>query len=131
MKSAKTRRGASRLTFGLVYLSLAIFVWGLQYKLSLYQATESAASVPAAKLWAGRSDASDEKAPAAQLVRPQAVAAFSVVFFLLATFAVADHSVGRALLGRGRLATVWRLRVMASLHPFFFRPPPQVGLLLP
>ena len=131
MKSAKTLRGATRLTFGLLYLSLAIFAWGLQYKLSLYQAGDNTAPIPAAKLWAGRSEASDQKASTVQLERPQAVAEFSLLLFVLVMLGTADLSIGRALLGRCRFAHLWRLRVMASLHPFFFRPPPQPALLLP
>ena len=44
-------RGSPVLVMALALMSLAVFTWGLQYKLSLYKASEQAKpTIPAAKL---------------------------------------------------------------------------------
>jgi hypothetical protein len=51
MNSQQNRRRALLLVPGLLMLCMAVFGWGLQYKLSLYQAKESKSHLaPAAKL---------------------------------------------------------------------------------
>jgi len=49
--SVRAKCGRFLLAFGLALLSLAVFNWGLQYKMSLYQQTNNHSVTSTAKLW--------------------------------------------------------------------------------
>jgi len=53
MTKASQTRGSLLLRVALVFLSLAVFYWGLHYKLSLYDAASGLQQVAPAKLWTG------------------------------------------------------------------------------
>ena len=53
MTKASQTRGSLLLRVALVLLSLAVFYWGLHYKLSLYHAASGLQQVAPAKLWTG------------------------------------------------------------------------------
>ena len=122
-----------RLTFVFVTLVFAVFGWGLQYKLSLYDAPDSISHVvPQAKLLSNEervghaapglaSDAGSTKD-----TLPLCMASLVLTFPWILSL-VAD----RGLLSR-RIAACFTGEVKpgiqkASLGPFFFRPPPALG----
>jgi len=53
MTKARQTRGSLLLRVALALLSLAVFYWGLHYKLSLYDAASGLQQVAPAKLWTG------------------------------------------------------------------------------
>ncbi len=78
---SKTRRRTILLPMGLLMLALAVFGWGLQYKLSLYQSKDSVSHLaPAAKLLSQK-----ERPVASQSVNvhPHWVPVWPLLFFVL------------------------------------------------
>ena len=53
MTKATKTRGTVLLRVALVFLCLAVFYWGLHYKMSLYHAGPALQQSPPAKLWTG------------------------------------------------------------------------------
>jgi len=117
--------------FGLAFLclALAVFAWGLQYKLSLYDPPQAASHQMAhAKLLS-----KDQQSPAvAHLVIAReetsigaVVAGYSfVIFFLLL-----NHRTALSLLVQQRLNEISRrrpVRPFADMNALFFRPPPSI-----
>ena len=115
-------RRAVLLPLGLLMLSLAVFGWGLQYKLSLYQSKNSIAHLtPEAKLL------SQKERPAATqglVARLPEVPAFPFVaaFVLVASFLV------RAAARYLRAGSMEKSRPPRPpcLQTLFFRPPPAL-----
>ena len=116
--------------FGLAFLglALAVFAWGLQYKLSLYDPPQAAShQMPHAKLLS-----KDRQSPAAGhlvIAREETtsigavVAGCSFVFFLL----LLNDRAALSLFAQQRLHGIrrpWIARSFADLTAFFFRPPP-------
>jgi hypothetical protein len=116
---------SSGLTLGLLYLSFAVFSWGLQYKLSLYQHLNGSSDIPAAKLLAG-----DETAIHLLVVEvSQTPSAFelcllftSFTLFLALEFSTLLRTLQEWLL-RGR---PWKIHRHALFKHLFFRPPPAL-----
>jgi hypothetical protein len=123
--SARQRLLLCGLAFGLVCLSLAVFNWGLQYKMSLYQNIGGVVHAPAAKLWMGKDGGSST---VAQVPLPERAPVFLQVTLLL-TFLTLYLAVRHA--GMLRTLLHWRL-IASSFEPplvplreaFFVRPPP-------
>jgi hypothetical protein len=123
---ATSRSDFARHILVVLGLALAVFTWGLQYKLSLYDLPHTnSEQIPTAKLLSQNERPTpleslltvQEKAP-----RKTICALFSVVFFLLI---VAPEqmvpTVRRSIRGIDR---PWIQHSFSALHPFFFRPPP-------
>jgi hypothetical protein len=110
------------LSFGLLTLSMAVFGWGLQYKLSLYQAKSSIAHLtPEAKLLSQK-----ERPLVAQVqnTRPVEPPAFPVFPALLMVTLAA--SLCHAATRYTRIGSVEKSRapLPACVHAIFCRPPP-------
>jgi hypothetical protein len=107
---------SSALKVALLVLSVAIFAWGLQYKLSLYQAPSQSSPVTVAKLIQG--EQTNKKA-----VGLQSQSRYRCPPFLLqSTFQAFQPPM---VVRRERPANppvVASVRLLTSL---FFRPPPQ------
>jgi hypothetical protein len=113
------RRRAVLLPLGLLMLSMAIFGWGLQYKLSLYQGKGSIThQSPEAKLL------SQKERPAAGqplTVRPAESPVFPALLILALAFGL--HQIS-ALFVRSRSIRRARTPLPPCLEAIFLRPPP-------
>jgi hypothetical protein len=123
--SGHTRRKrycAFLLSFGLLTLSMAVFGWGLQYKLSLYQGKSSVAHLtPEAKLLSQK-----ERPLVGQVqdIRPVEPPAFPVLpALLIVTLAAASCQAAARYTRTGSLEQS-RAPLPACVHVLFFRPPP-------
>jgi hypothetical protein len=117
-----SRRCAFLLSFGLLTLSMAVFGWGLQYKLSLYQGKGSIAhSTPEAKLLSQK-----ERPLVAQAlsIRPTKLPVFHLFPALLMVALAALLQPAAA--GYARAGSVEKPRAMLPpcLQAIFLRPPP-------
>jgi hypothetical protein len=117
--SLGNRHRAVLLPLGLLMLSMAVFGWGLQYKLSLYQGKDSVTHLaPAAKLL------SQKERPAARQglsVRPVVLQAFPALL-ILAFFCGLCEIAARYLRTNSRLRS--RAPRPPCLEAIFLRPPP-------
>ena len=101
------------LIIGLIALSVAVFNWGLQYKMSLYQDGNGVTNPPA-KLWTGRT-LTTTKAVVTVRQHQQAI----LFFIVLVSLSPAPENWLRGL------AIPAKLQVSAALRAAFsFRPPP-------
>jgi hypothetical protein len=111
------------LTLGLTYLCLAVFTWGLQYKLSLYQHIDGSTDIPAAKLLTG-----DKASIHSNTVdTPQSPATFELCLLLVsfAVFLAQQFTVlTRTRQDRLQRGNYWKLHRYSFLQLLFFRPPP-------
>jgi hypothetical protein len=118
----RKRRCAFLLSFGLLTLSMAVFGWGLQYKLSLYQAKSSIAHLtPEAKLL------SQKERPLVgqvQSTRPVEPPAFPVFPALLMVTVAASLRQAVARYTRTESVEKSRIPLPACIYAIFFRPPP-------
>jgi hypothetical protein len=113
------------LPLGLLMLSLAVFGWGLQYKLSLYQGKNSIAHLtPEAKLLSQKERPATTQAPGA---RTPDAPAFPVVaaFVLVAVASLLRQAAARY----ERTGSMERSRPLRPpcLQTLFFRPPPVLS----
>jgi hypothetical protein len=116
MKFRPQLLGGFALIIGLVALSIAVFNWGLQYKMSLYQESNAVTNAPA-KLWTGRTLTA---ATAALDVEPQ-----QEVLLLVALLVSLSPMPEKWLRG---LAIPAKLQLRAALRAAFsFRPPPVLA----
>ena len=121
-KSFRNGHSAFLLALGLLTLSAAVFGWGLQYKLSLYQGKDSIThQMPEAKLLSQK-----ERPAVVQTVHanPTGLPAFALLpIFLVVTLAA---GLSRAAARYIRTGSVERSRppVPPCLQAVFFRPPP-------
>jgi hypothetical protein len=121
-RNSSGSRGAVLLPLGLLILSLAVFGWGLQYKLSLYQRKNSIThQAPEAKLL------SQKERPAAThgvVARSPEVPAFPfVAAFVLVTAASLLLRAAARYLRTGSMEKSRPSRP-PCLQAVFFRPPP-------
>jgi hypothetical protein len=119
MKFRQQRFSGLAIIIGLFALSLAIFNWGLQYKMSLYQDSDSATQTPV-KLWTGRTlicATSEVEVQHEEHLFAGAQSSFPMVLVFLS-------SVPETWLSR--LAVPWKWQVLAALPAFAFRPPPAL-----
>ena len=122
--SPGNRRRAVLLPLGLLMLSLAVFGWGLQYKLSLYQGKDSIShQAPVAKLLSQK----ERPASGQALSHPVDLPTWPIV--LIVAVVVALCPAAERYLGVGI-----RERYQDSLPPclqaIFLRPPPVVSFSL-
>jgi hypothetical protein len=110
---------------GLFCLSLAVFNWGLQYKMSLYENINGIVHAPAAKLWTGKIGGS---AQSAQIPLAEPAPLPIQVTFLIAIFALycvlRDASAVRTLLHWRSHGNFLEINRTPFREAFFFRPPP-------
>jgi hypothetical protein len=111
-------------------LAVCIFLWGLQYKLSLYDPPQAAShQVPIAKLLS-----KDEHAAASVNVPltswfPSHVQMMQTILeggFLLSLFLFKGLSAPGLFWLRREISVPWDVRHRASLSAFHFRPPPDL-----
>lgn len=119
----------SRLKLIFFGLAICVFLWGLQYKLSLYDPIQANShQIPAASLLSKDDLSSGLTAvlTATRTTPSESVLAsllFSTCLMSLLTFAASGLPVWNVL---GRSTRVqWRVRAKASLNAFSFRPPPH------
>ena len=130
---SKSHRTSSRLSMLFVLLGVCVFVWGLGYKLSLYETqTSSIHRIPEAKLLTRTNEdrnladggwLSHPKSPSLEQVR---VYTFILAITLLTTVG-ACASVERR---HAYLPRLWHLRLGAFQSEFFLRPPPAASISL-
>ncbi len=117
--ASSNRRGAVLLPLGLLMLSMAVFGWGLQYKLSLYQGKGSIThQSPEAKLL------SQKERPAAGqpvTVRPAESPVFPALLMLVLAFVL--HQIS-TLFVRSRSMCRAQTPPPPCLKAIFLRPPP-------
>jgi hypothetical protein len=108
-------------------LALFVFAWGLQYKLSLYDAPQSESrSIPAAKLLSKNERASVSKnvllrsTDASRRVRRSGLTQIYVLFIQTLGLCIALARRPRLRLPEGSIAP----STYSGLTAFFFRPPP-------
>src|SRR5580698_1819019 len=120
--SPGNRRRAVLLPLGLLMLSMAVFGWGLQYKLSLYQSKDSIAHLtPEAKLL------SQKERPAAQgVISSPKVSSFAA--FPVSLVLTLASGLCRAAARYVRTGSRERSRAAAPpcLEAIFLRPPPAL-----
>ena len=117
--------------FSLVFLgvALSVFAWGLQYKLSLYDAPQAVShSMPSAKLLSKDEQSIPSNSP---LVIPSKSGAKAMTDMLSAgllplnlAFMLGFWRDNAAAVGRRVVNRPLYLRVDTNLTAFFFRPPP-------
>jgi hypothetical protein len=110
------------LSFGLLTLSMAVFGWGLQYKLSLYQAKSSITHLtPEAKLLSQKERAVVGQVQNTGPVEPLAFPVFPAL--LVVTLAASSCQAAARYSGTGNMEKS-RAPLPACVHALFFRPPP-------
>jgi hypothetical protein len=117
IKFRQQRLGGFALTVGLIVLSFAVFNWGLQYKRSLYQDSNSVHNAPA-KLWTGRTLTAASTTAPVTLEQRQAVFLFLIVVVSLST--VPESRL------RGGVVPA-KLHLQETLRAFSVRPPPALA----
>jgi hypothetical protein len=123
INSPENRRRAVLLIPALLVLCMAVFGWGLQYKLSLYQRNDSISHLaPVAKLL------SQKERPAAEQALAQPPALPWPVFFIVTLAFGLLQAAARYL----RFASLERFRapLPACLRAIVCRPPPAPSFLL-
>jgi hypothetical protein len=130
MKSRFTARPKlSSFAFVFVGLSLAVFTWGLQYKLSLYDPPQAASHrmVEAKLLSKNEQTTVSDRALASNFkaaVSEWSASGYPVFVLSLVVLACLRRpSAPHEGLDADR---PWRIRRRASMDPFFFRPPPAL-----
>jgi hypothetical protein len=106
------------LSVGLIALSFAVFNWGLQYKMSLYQDSAGVGKAPA-KLWTGRTLTTAATTAPVTVGQQQAV-----LFFLLVVVSLSTTPESWL---RGQVIPA-KLYLQATLRAFSVRPPPAVAI---
>ncbi|MHB1021482.1 MAG: hypothetical protein ACYC46_10410 [Acidobacteriaceae bacterium] len=110
---------------GLLYLSFAVFAWGLGYKLALYKHVDGSTKLPEAKLLIVSEHTPKIDPSVLKATSPSASLSFASFLFLAALFL--SSNVGaelRVLFLRLHFASAWKHRRFLFLNPLFFRPPP-------
>jgi len=127
--SRKIRPNLSRFSFVFLGLAIAVFTWGLQYKLSLYDPPHSRShQIPEAKLLSRNEQAplveslfviSTDAWPIMAQILP-----FTLLAFVLANFRSHGTQIFRHLGSEAKRP--WRISSRPGLTAFFFRPPPSL-----
>ena len=108
------------LTLGLLCLSVAVFTWVLQYKMSLYH-VERSTPAPAAKLWMGPSGNTGRDIKAAPS-RQSPVVVPAIFLILYFSFLITFYA--PILRNWRQVDFVWKIQILSFLTAFSFRPPP-------
>ena len=118
----RKRYCAFLLSFGLLTLSMAVFGWGLQYKLSLYQGKSSIAHLtPEAKLLSQKERPVVGQVQSTRPVEPPAFPVFPAL--LMVTLAACSYRAATRYTRTGSMEKS-RAPLPACVHAIFFRPPP-------
>ena len=122
--SNTSRRQSQMMSLGMLLLAFAVFSWGVQYKLSLYNPpAKTSARMAEAKLLSQKervsvSNASESiLAPAAQPILP-------VVFACLASAMLIALGLFPSAYSQSNVRACAQLPKQPSQSFFFFRPPP-------
>jgi hypothetical protein len=122
--SPGNRRRAVLLPLGLLMLSMAVFGWGLQYKLSLYKSKDSISHMaPEAKLLSQKERTAAVQAP----VQLQRFSTWPVVLLALLTLGLLQAATRYLRFGIREAA--WP-PLPTCLRVLFVRPPPQISFSL-
>ena len=123
-----SRTGLPQLTFFLLGVAVAVFTWGLQYKLSLYDPPQSIShEIPQAKLLS-----KDQQATIGEstlLSANTSTRRVDALFWtMLLVFLLVFNRLHVPAAGPMERAAKrpWRISCRASLNAFFFRPPPSL-----
>jgi hypothetical protein len=120
--NSRNRRCAFLLPLSLLMLSMAIFGWGLQYKLSLYQGKSSIAHLtPEAKLLSQKERPLVGQVRSTRPVEPPAFPVFPAL--LMVTLAASSCQAAARYTRTGSIEKS-RAPLPACVHVLFFRPPP-------
>jgi hypothetical protein len=118
----RKRYCAFLLSFGLLTLSMAVFGWGLQYKLSLYQGKSSVAHLtPEAKLLSQKERPLVGQVQSTRPIEPPAFPVFPAL--LMVALAAASCQAAARYTRIGSLEKS-RAPLPACVRALFFRPPP-------
>jgi hypothetical protein len=127
---SKSHHSSIRHSILLVTLGVCVFLWGLGYKLSLYEFHEASVHrIPDAKLLSRNEDSSATDSVRLCLFKLSASeqgTTFAFVLFVISLASVA----GPSSAGAGHYLTLskpWCLRLAASLSALFLRPPPVLS----
>jgi glucan phosphoethanolaminetransferase (alkaline phosphatase superfamily) len=122
---SKIRTGGLRFPVLFLGLGLCVFVWGLRYKLSLYDLPYSVShNIPTAKLVSKNELRETQKATMAVADAGTCAAATQLLLSLM--FSVMPVKIARTSSpsAHPKLPSRTRMLESAGLHSFFFRPPP-------
>jgi hypothetical protein len=124
--SPEKRRCAFLLPFSLLVLSMAVFGWGLQYKLSLYKGKDSISHLaPVAKLLSQK-----ERPMAGQaLTAPAELPSFQPALLSMIVIAAMTPGLFRAVARYVRIGSTEgsRAPLPPCIEALFFRPPPVLS----
>jgi hypothetical protein len=122
--SPGNRRRAVLLPLGLLMLSMAVFGWGLQYKLSLYQGKDSIShQAPVAKLLSQK----ERPATGQVLSHPADLPILPIVLIVALAIALPQSA---AWYLRAVIRERYRDPLPPCLQAIFLRPPPVVSFSL-
>lgn len=102
-------------------LAAAVFLWGVQYKVSLYPIQRRTPTVPVAKLLSEKERPAAHPAAKRLALKPSHIARCSFVLLLAARFPVGRPAFRLAPLP---LRLRHSSRLLPALYRFSFRPPP-------
>jgi hypothetical protein len=123
-----SRTGLPQLTFFLLGVAVAVFTWGLQYKLSLYDPPQSIShEIPQAKLLSKDQQATIGES-ALLSVNTSTRRVYALFWTMLLIFLLVFNRLNVPAAGPMERAAKlpWRISRRASLNAFFFRPPPSL-----
>jgi hypothetical protein len=125
-RSTKTPFRLSRLTFAFLCLALAVFTWGLQYKLSLYDPPQASShQMPEAKLLSGNEQTKSSEVLLIMGLGILQRTIFPLVLGMVSLLFLLPHLPSMVFRGLRRETKLpWTLQAQACLSTFFFRPPP-------
>jgi hypothetical protein len=126
----RTWASASRLTIVFLGLAFAVFTWGLQYKLSLYDPPQSIShEIPQAKLLSRDEQSRASESPLIKETSVPNKTMQMALLSLLFAFFPAWSTLRRLELFGKYSDTNQPVRPpnQASLNSFFFRPPPALA----
>jgi hypothetical protein len=107
-----------------------VFTWGLQYKLSLYDAPNSASrQIPEAKLLSGNEQSRAAENTFVEATKAPPAVAYPLIFSAFTALLLAFALAYAAMSGQGMQESrrPWRLSCRRSMTAFFFRPPPVLA----
>jgi hypothetical protein len=123
-----SRPNLPQLTLFLLGVAVAVFTWGLQYKLSLYDPPQSIShEIPQAKLLS-----KDQQATVSEIALLSANTstkpAYTLFWTMILVFLLASNRLYMPAAGPMERAAKrpWRISCGPSLNAFFFRPPPSL-----
>ncbi len=121
--------GPSLRSLGFLGLTLTVFTWGLQYKLSLYDSPHSVSrQIPAAKLLSRNEQTKLSDRSLISIARPvlRRIPVHLILPAIALFFSVQLNRFGETACGEDgpKGSHQQRVRSFASLTAFFFRPPP-------